>query len=78
MKDNDMASAAETMAANLSWATLGKAKDLRQRIVFTVLLLIVYRLGTYIPVPGAPPRIVGIAPFLVEPARMPRRLSMPM
>ena len=52
MKDIDMASAAETMAANLSWGTLGKAKDLRQRIVFTVLLLMVYRLGTYIPVPG--------------------------
>ena len=40
------------MAANLSWGTLGKAKDLRQRIVFTILLLMVYRLGTYIPVPG--------------------------
>ena len=52
MKDIDMASAAEQMAANLSWGTLGKAKDLRQRIVFTILLLMVYRLGTYIPVPG--------------------------
>jgi preprotein translocase subunit SecY len=52
MKDSDMASAAEQMAANLSWGTLGKAKDLRQRILFTVLLLMVYRLGTYIPVPG--------------------------
>ncbi len=40
------------MAANLSWGALGKATDLRQRIVFTVGLLIVYRLGTYIPVPG--------------------------
>ena len=47
-----MASAAEQMAANLSWGTLGKAKDLRQRIVFTIVLLMVYRLGTYIPVPG--------------------------
>jgi preprotein translocase subunit SecY len=47
-----MASAAEQMAANLSWGTLGKATDLRQRIFFTVGLLIVYRLGTYIPVPG--------------------------
>jgi preprotein translocase subunit SecY len=52
LKDIDMASAAEQMAANLSWGTLGKAKDLRQRIVFTILLLMVYRLGTYIPVPG--------------------------
>ncbi len=47
-----MASAAEQMAANLSWGTLGKAKELRQRIFFTLGLLIVYRLGTYIPVPG--------------------------
>jgi len=47
-----MASAAEQMAANLSWATLGKATELRQRIFFTLGLLIVYRLGTYIPVPG--------------------------
>ncbi len=47
-----MASAAEQMAANTSWATLAKAKDLRQRILFAIGLLIVYRLGTYIPVPG--------------------------
>ncbi len=47
-----MASAAEQMAANLSWGALGKATDLRQRILFTVGLLIVYRLGTWIPVPG--------------------------
>ena len=40
------------MAANTSWAALGKAKDLRNRILFTLGLLIVYRLGTYIPVPG--------------------------
>ncbi|MEM6637576.1 MAG: preprotein translocase subunit SecY [Pseudomonadota bacterium] len=47
-----MASAAEQMAANLNWGTLGKATELRQRILFTLGLLIVYRLGTYIPVPG--------------------------
>jgi preprotein translocase subunit SecY len=40
------------MAANLSWGMLGKATDLRQRIFFTIGLLIVYRLGTFIPVPG--------------------------
>ncbi len=40
------------MAANLDWGTFGKAKELRQRIFFTIGLLIVYRLGTYIPVPG--------------------------
>ena len=47
-----MASAAEQMAANLSWSALSKATDLRQRIFFTIGLLMVYRLGTYIPVPG--------------------------
>lgn len=47
-----MASAAEQMAANLDWSTFGKAKELRQRILFTIGLLIVYRLGTFIPVPG--------------------------
>ncbi|MCE8470576.1 preprotein translocase subunit SecY, partial [Rhodovulum sulfidophilum] len=47
-----MASAAEQMAANMSWGAFGKATELRQRILFTLGLLIVYRLGTYIPVPG--------------------------
>src|SRR6056297_3365903 len=47
-----MASAAEQMAANMSWSAFGKATELRQRIVFTLGLLIVYRIGTYIPVPG--------------------------
>jgi len=47
-----MASAAEQMASNLSWSTFGKAKDLQNRILFALGLLIVYRIGTYIPVPG--------------------------
>ena len=47
-----MASAAEQMAANLNWGVFGKATELRQRIFFTLGLLIVYRIGTYIPVPG--------------------------
>jgi len=40
------------MAANMSWGAFGKATELRQRIFYTLGLLIVYRLGTYIPVPG--------------------------
>jgi preprotein translocase subunit SecY len=47
-----MASAAEQMASNISWSTFGKAKDLQSRILFALGLLIVYRIGTYIPVPG--------------------------
>ena len=47
-----MASAAEQMAANLSWGSFGRAKELQQRILFALGLLLVYRMGTYIPVPG--------------------------
>ncbi len=47
-----MASAAEQMASNMSWSAFGKATELRQRIWFTLGLLIIYRIGTYIPVPG--------------------------
>jgi preprotein translocase subunit SecY len=53
MKEHrNMASAAEQMAANLSWGALGKATDLRNRIFFTLGLLIVYRIGTYHPGAG--------------------------
>jgi len=47
-----MASAAEQMASNLSWGAFGKAKELQSRILFALGLLIVYRIGTFIPVPG--------------------------
>ena len=40
------------MAANMSWGAFGKATELRSRILFTIGLLCVYRLGTFIPVPG--------------------------
>ena len=47
-----MASAAEQLAANLNLGVLSKATELKKRIGFTLAALIVYRLGTYIPVPG--------------------------
>ncbi|MEM7599436.1 MAG: preprotein translocase subunit SecY, partial [Pseudomonadota bacterium] len=47
-----MVSAAEQMAANSSWSAFGKATELRKRILFTIGVLIIYRLGTFIPVPG--------------------------
>lgn len=50
-----MASAAEQLAANFNFSNFGKAKELRQRIFFTLALLIVARLGTYIPMPGIDP-----------------------
>ena len=50
-----MASAAEQLAANLNFAAFGKAEDLKKRIWFTLGALLVYRLGTYIPMPGIDP-----------------------
>ena len=47
-----MASAVEQLAANLSFASFAKAEDLKKRIWFTLAALVVYRLGTYIPIPG--------------------------
>ena len=47
-----MVSAAEQMAANLNWGSFGKAKELQARILFALGLLIVYRIGTYVPIPG--------------------------
>jgi preprotein translocase subunit SecY len=47
-----MASAAEQLAANINWSAFGKADELKKRIWFTLGALIVYRLGTYIPLPG--------------------------
>lgn len=50
-----MASAAEQLAANLNFAAFAKADELKKRIWFTLGALIVYRLGTYIPLPGIDP-----------------------
>src|SRR6476619_3501910 len=50
-----MVSAAEQLAANLNFSALAKAEELKNRIWFTVGALLVYRLGTYIPLPGIDP-----------------------
>ncbi|MGE7471286.1 preprotein translocase subunit SecY [Bosea sp. NPDC003192] len=54
-----MASAAEQLAANLNFGALAKADELKKRIWFTLGALIVYRLGTYIPLPGMNPDAVA-------------------
>ncbi|MGA7675337.1 MAG: preprotein translocase subunit SecY [Rhizomicrobium sp.] len=50
-----MPSAAEQLAANFNFSSFAKAKELRQRVLFTLGALIVARLGTYIPMPGIDP-----------------------
>src|SRR4051812_46129325 len=47
-----MASAAEQLAANINFSVFAKATELKSRIWFTLAALVVYRLGTYIPIPG--------------------------
>ena len=47
-----MASAAEQLAANMNAGAFAKATDLHKRLWFTLGALIIYRLGTHIPIPG--------------------------
>ena len=54
-----MASAAEQLASNLNLGALAKADELKKRIWFTLGALIVFRLGTYIPLPGINPEAVA-------------------
>lgn len=53
-----MSSAIEQLAANINFSTFAKAEDLKKRIWFTLAALVVYRLGTYIPLPGINPLII--------------------
>jgi len=52
-----MVSAVEQLAKNANWGAFAKATELKQRILFVLGALLVYRLGTYIPVPGIDPAV---------------------
>lgn len=52
-----MASAVEQLAKNANWGAMAKATELKKRILFVLGALLVYRLGTYVPVPGIDPAI---------------------
>ena len=54
-----MVSAAEQLVANLNFAAFAKADELKKRILFTLGALIIYRLGTYIPIPGINPEALA-------------------
>jgi preprotein translocase subunit SecY len=47
-----MASAAEQLAANMNMGSFAKATELHKRLLFTIMALLIYRIGTYVPVPG--------------------------
>ena len=50
-----MASVSEQLASRINFGSIAKADDLKKRILFTLLALIVYRIGSYIPIPGIDP-----------------------
>lgn len=52
-----MVSAVEQLARNANWGTFAKATELKRRLLFVLGALLVYRLGTYIPVPGIDPHV---------------------
>ena len=54
-----MASAAEQMASNLSLSNFAKATDLKKRLWFTLGALIVFRLLSFVPLPGIDPRALA-------------------
>src|SRR4249920_1807277 len=54
-----MVSAAEQLVSNLNFAAFAKADELKRRIWFTLGALIIYRLGTYIPIPGINPQALA-------------------
>ena len=47
-----MASASEQLAANMNLGVFSKAKELQKRLLFTLMILVIYRIGTYVPIPG--------------------------
>ncbi len=53
-----MASAAEQFASNMNLGAFSKATELKKRIWFTLGAMIIYRLGTYIPLPGIDPTVL--------------------
>ena len=54
-----MVSLAERMASNMDFAAFSKADELKKRLWFTVFALIVFRLGTFIPLPGIDPNVLS-------------------
>ncbi|MBE6462973.1 MAG: preprotein translocase subunit SecY [Alphaproteobacteria bacterium] len=54
-----MVSLAEKMAANMDASVFSKATELKKRLWFTVLALIVFRMGTFIPLPGIDSRVLS-------------------
>ena len=55
-----MASAADSLASGLNLSKFAQATDLKKRLWFTIGALIVFRLMSYVPLPGVDPTALGI------------------
>ena len=65
-----MASAAEQLASSLNFGVLAKATELKNRLWFTLGALIVYRIGSYVPVPGVDAAVMALViAFVPDPAK---------
>jgi preprotein translocase subunit SecY len=53
-----MVSSAQKLASGINLGVLSKAQELKNRIWFAIAALIVYRLGSYIPLPGINPSVL--------------------
>ena len=54
-----MASRADQLASNMNLAKFGEAKELRQRIWFTLGALVIFRLLSFVPLPGVDPVVLA-------------------
>jgi preprotein translocase subunit SecY len=54
-----MASAAEQLAGSFKFSAFSKATELKRRILFTLMMLVIFRLGTYVPAPGIDPAVLA-------------------
>jgi preprotein translocase subunit SecY len=54
-----MASAAEQLASNISLASFSKATELKRRLWFTLGALILFRLLSFVPIPGIDPHAMA-------------------
>ena len=50
-----MATATEKLANSINWSAFSKASELKSRLLFTLGVLLVFRLGTFLPIPGINP-----------------------
>ena len=54
-----MASAAEQLASNISLSSFSKATELKKRLWFTIGALVLFRLLSFVPIPGIDPRALA-------------------